>query len=254
MLKPAQRIAATLLRTLSTTLAIILPLCAPTTAHAAPGEFVMIAPLDQAMPIVRIENGVLTGGILKDLGDAIARRLGRRAAYLSVDFTGVKPALTSGRADGMCYVMPFWIDGDYHWSTPLLPDTEMVVARGDAPPIGSLRALGNKPVGTVANYRYPRIEQVLGKHFVRVDSGTMEQNIQQILDGKAQYAVIGESTLTYLQRQHPALHLRPELVFINFKAQCAFSRKSSVPFARVNSVIEAMLNDGTVDQILARYR
>ena len=254
MLKTAQRIAATSLTTLLTTLLTIVPLCAPTAALAGPGEFVMIAPLDQTMPIVRIENGVLTGGILKDLGDAIAKRLGRRAVYLGLDFTDIKQTLSSGRADAMCYVMPFWIDGDYHWSTPLLPDTEMVVASGDAPPIGSLQALGNKPVGTVAGYRYPRIEQVLGKRFLRVDSATMDQNIQQLLTGKSQYAVIGESTLTYLQRQHPALHLRPELVFINFKAQCAFSRKSQVPFARVNGIIEAMLNDGSIDQILARYR
>jgi ABC-type amino acid transport substrate-binding protein len=184
----------------------------------------------------------------------MARRLGRRAVYLSVDGPGVKATLSSGRADGMCYVMPFWIDGDYHWSTPLLPDTEMVVARGDAPVISSLRSLRNKPIGTVAGYRYPRIEQVLGKRFTRVDATTMEQNIQQILDGKAQYAVIGEATMSYLQRQHPALHLRPELVFINFKAQCAVSRQSQVPFQQVNSVIEAMLKDGSVDQILARYR
>lgn len=246
MLKTAQRIAAALLT--------ILPFCAPPCARAASGDFIMIAPLDQTMPIVRFENGVLTGGILKDLGDAMARRLGRRAVYVSLDFTGVKPTLSSGRADGMCYVMPFWIDGDYHWSTPLLPDTEMVVARGDAPAVGSLRGLRNKPIGTVAGYRYPRIEQVLGKRFTRVDAPTMEQNIQQILDGKAQYAVIGETTMSYLQRQHPALHLRPELVFINFKAQCAFSRKSQVPFQQVNSVIEAMLRDGSVEQILARYR
>ena len=246
MLKTALRIAATLLT--------ILPLCASTAVHAAPGEYIMIAPLDQAMPIVRFENGILTGGILKDLGDAMARRLGRRAVYLSVDVPGVKHVLTSGRADGMCYVMPFWIDGDYNWSTPLLPDTEMVVARGDALHIGSLRALRNKPVGTVEGYRYPRIEQVLGKGFKRVDALTIEQNIQQILAGKTQYAVIGETTMSYLQRQYPALHLRPELVFINFKAQCAFSRKSQVPFEQVNSVIETMLKDGSVEQILARYR
>lgn len=246
MLKTATRTAATLLT--------ILPLCATTGARAAPGDFIMIAPLDQTMPIVRFDNALLTGGILKDLGDALAKRLGRRAVYLSVDVPGVKHTLTSGRADAMCYVMPYWIDGDYRWSTPLLPDTEMVVARGDAAPIGSLRGLRGKPVGTVGGYRYPRIEQVLGKRFVRSDAPTMEQNIRQILDGKAQYAVIGETTMAYLQRQYPALHLRPELVFVNFKAQCAFSRKSQVPFEQVNSVIEAMLNDGSIDQILARYR
>jgi len=95
---------------------------------------------------------------------------------------------------------------------------------------------------------------VLGKGFTRVDALTIDQNVQQILAGKTQYAVIGETTMSYLQRQYPALHLRPELVFINFKAQCAFSRKSQVPFEQVNSVIETMLKDGSVEQILARYR
>jgi ABC-type amino acid transport substrate-binding protein len=223
-------------------------------AHAAPGELVMLAPLDQTMPIVRYQNGALAGGILKDLGDALAQRLGRRAVYLSVDVPGVAPALTSGRADAMCYVLPFWIDGDYDWSTPLLPDNEMVVGLADAPPLRSLKDLKDKPIGTVAGYRYPRVERVLGKRFARTDSASMELNVQRMVEGKAQYTMVGEATLLYQQRIHPELKVRPELVFSSFKAQCAFSRKSQVPFAEANRVIDAMLKDGSIDQILARYR
>ena len=222
--------------------------------HAAPGELVMLAPLDQTMPIVRYQNGALAGGILKDLGDALAQRLGRRAVYLSVDVPGVAPALTSGRADAMCYVLPFWIDGDYDWSTPLLPDNEMVVGLVDAPPLRSLKDLKDKPIGTVAGYRYPRVERVLGKRFARTDSASMELNVQRMVEGKAQYTMVGETTLLYQQRIHPELKVRPELVFSSFKAQCAFSRKSQVPFAEANRVIDAMLKDGSIDQILARYR
>jgi polar amino acid transport system substrate-binding protein len=223
-------------------------------AHAAPGELVMLAPLDQTMPIVRFQNGALSGGILKDLGDALAQRLGRRAVYLSVDVPGVAPALTGGRADAMCYVLPFWIDGDYDWSTPLLPDNEMVVGLADAPPLRSLKDLKDKPIGTVAGYRYPRVERVLGKRFARTDSASMELNVQRMVEGKAQYTMVGEATLLYQQRIHPELKVRPELVFSSFKAQCAFSRKSQVPFAEANRVIDAMLKDGSIDQILARYR
>lgn len=237
-----------------TTLLTVGPLCVALSAQAGQGELVMVAPLDQAMPIVRIENGVLTGGIIKDFGDALAKRLGRRALYVSVDGGAVSPVLTSGRADALCYVMPAWIDGDYHWSTPFLPDTEMLIARGDAPAVGSLRGLRNKPVGTVLGYRYPRIEQVLGEGFVRVDAANMDQNIERILIGKAQYALIGDTTLAYLQRGHPELHLRRELMFFSFKAQCAFSRKSSQLFEQANSAIDAMLKDGSINQILARYR
>ena len=214
----------------------------------------MLAPLDQTMPIVRFQNGALAGGILKDVGDAIAQRLGRRASYISVDVQGVAPALSSGRADAMCYVMPFWIDGDYNWSAPMLPDTEMVVAQAQMPHLRSLKDLKDKPVGTVAGYRYPRVERVLGGRFVRVDSGSMELNVQQMVTGKAPYTMVGENTLLYLQRIHPELKLRPELVFSNFKAQCAFSRKSQVPFEDANRVMDEMLKDGSITQILARYR
>ncbi|OEZ56300.1 ABC transporter substrate-binding protein [Duganella sp. HH105] len=242
-----------LLTSLSTILLSALPLAAGD-APGAPGELVMLAPLDQTMPIVRFSNGVLAGGIIKDVGDALAQRLGRRAVYLSVDVAGVTPALTSGRADAMCYVLPFWIDGDYDWSMPLLPDTEMVVARADAPRLRSLKDLKDTPIGTVAGYRYPRVEQVLGRQFARTDAASMDLNVQQMIAGKVQYTLAGESTLFYLQRIHPQLKLRPELVFSSFKAQCAFSRKSQVPFNDANRAIDALLREGVIDQILARYR
>ncbi|MES2346144.1 MAG: transporter substrate-binding domain-containing protein [Pseudomonadota bacterium] len=235
-------------------LTVLLAALLPPAVHAAPGELVMLAPLDQTMPIVRFQNGALAGGIIKDLGDALAQRLGRRAVYISVDVPSVTPALSGGRADAMCYVLPFWIDGDYDWSTPLLPDNEMVVGLVDAPPLRSLKDLKDKPIGTVAGYRYPRVERVLGKRFARTDSASMELNVQRMVEGKAQYTMVGEATLLYQQRIHPGLKVRPELVFSSFKAQCAFSRKSQVPFAEANRVIDAMLKDGSIDQILARYR
>jgi ABC-type amino acid transport substrate-binding protein len=233
------------------TLLMALPLCA---AHAAQTDLVMLAPLDTSMPIARFQNGALAGGIIKDVGDMLAQRLGRRASYLSVDVNGVTPALTGGRADGMCYVLPSWIDGDYNWSTPLFPDAEMVAAMGDAPHLRSLRDLRDKPVGTVAGYRYPRVEQVLGKHFARVDAESMDLNLRELGKGNGQYAIIGEAVLAYLHRNDPVLRLRPELVFSTYKAGCAFSRLTHVPFQDINRTLDAMLKDGASDQILARYR
>jgi ABC-type amino acid transport substrate-binding protein len=231
---------------------LLLPLCLAAQARAA--DLVMVAPTDQAMPIVRFQDGHLTGGIIKDLGDAIAQRMGRRPVYLNVDVPGVQPTLGSGRADAMCYVMPFWIDGDYLWSSPLIPDAEMVVARPAAATIRSLKDLRDKQVGTVAGYRYPRVEQVLGKRFARADAENIEKNLQQLASGKVDYTIIGENTLAYLQRIHPGQAMRVDLVFSTYKAQCALSRKSSVSAEEFNRAIDALLEDGSVSQILARYR
>jgi ABC-type amino acid transport substrate-binding protein len=224
------------------------------TALAAPGELVMLAPLDQAMPIARIQNGVISGGVVKDFGDALAQRLGRRAVYLNADSMDVKPALSSGRADGMCYVVPFWIDGDYNWSPPLFPDAEMIAARHDVPHLQSLKDLRDKQVGTVIRYRYQRVEQVLGRHFRRVDAANMEANIEQMLAGKLPYTMISESSLNYLNRVTPGLKVRADLVFSAYKAQCAFSKQSAIPFTEISHAINSLVRDGSIDQILARYR
>lgn len=234
--------------------AALLALLLSCTASALASDLVMLAPVDQAMPVVRFQDGRLTGGILKDVGDAIAARMGRRAVYLNADVADVKPMLTSGRADALCYVLPFWIDGDYEWSTPLIADAEMLVARVGSPAVHSLRDLRDRPVATVGGYRYPRVEQVLGKHFIRTDAENLEKALQQLTDGKVQYAIVGENLLAYTQHANPALKVRPVLVFSQFKAQCAVSRKSQAPFKEFNHAIDALLEDGSIEQILARYR
>ena len=223
-------------------------------ALAGPGELVMLAPVDQAMPIARFQNGAVAGGVVKDFGDVLAQRLGRRAVYLNADVPDVTPMLSSGRADGMCYVLPFWIDGDYDWSAPLFPDAEMIAARVDMPHLRSLKDLRDKPVGTVVDYRYQRVEQVLGQRFRRVDAANMEANIQQMIAGKVPYTMISEATLNYQSRIHPGMKVRGDLVFSAYKAQCAFSQKSQVPFNEISRVIDTLIKDGSVDQILARYR
>jgi ABC-type amino acid transport substrate-binding protein len=231
--------------------ALLLPL---TAVHAAPAELTMLAPLESTMPLARYEHGQLAGGIIKDIGDALAQRLGRRAGYISVFVGGVQPALSSGRADLMCHVLPAWIDGNYLWTEPVFQDAEIIAGYGAAPHLHSLKDLRGKRVGTVAGYRYPRIEQVLGQRFNRVDAPSMEHNLQSAMRGAVPYAIISEVTLAYLKRSDASLALRPELVFAAFKTQCAVSRSGRVSLADVAQALDAMSRDGSIDQILARYR
>ena len=136
----------------------------------------------------------------------------------------------------------------------MLPDAEMIAARQDAPHLRSLKDLKDKPVGTVVGYRYPRVQLVLGKRFKRVDAANMEKNIQQMVAGKIPYTMISEATLNYQHRLNPDLKVRADLVFSSYKAQCAFSKKSAVPFDEVSKALDALIKDGSIDQIMARYR
>jgi ABC-type amino acid transport substrate-binding protein len=180
--------------------------------------------------------------------------MGRKATYLNVAGDAVSAALSQNKADGICYVRPFWIDGNFDWTRPVIPDAELVASLPRAPVIGSLLDLRDRPTGTVAGYRYPRVEQVLGERFQRRDSATMEDNLRLMMAGSHNYTIIGQATLQYQLKVNKALKLRPDLVFASFTAQCAFSKRGNVNFGDVNNALNTLIDDGTVEAILARYR
>jgi polar amino acid transport system substrate-binding protein len=219
-------------------------------AAQVPPPLVFIAPTNHSMPMARFENGELVGGLLKDLGELIARRMGRRAVFVSIPSRRVSEALSEGRGDAVCYVLPRWIQGNFRWSQPLIPNGGMVVARSDAPVLHTLADLADKPVGTIVGYRYPEIEAALGSHFIRDDAPTMDSNFRKLDVGRMQYAVMEQATLNYRLRTQPRARLRAELGFNTFKAQCAFSQLSRVPFEQADEAINGLLADGSIQALL----
>ena len=82
----------------------------------------------------------------------------------------------------------------------------------------------------------------------------MELNISKIQHGRMQYAIMGRMTAEYLMRAEPQHKLRIDFEFDPFKAQCAFSRKSAIPFDDVQRAIGSLVSDGSIDRLLHRYR
>ncbi len=241
---------ATTLRSLL--LVTSLPSCA--LAQASEDSIVFIAPTNNAMPLSQFTNGQLSGGILMELGNAIAQRLGRTARFVSVPSKRVSIVLNKGEADGVCYVMPHWIDGDFNWSRPLIPNNVLLVAHSKAPPIKSLAALAGQSIGTVAGYRYPEMDELLGKQFVRDDAPTSELQMIKLAAGRAKYAIIGQTMFDYLRRHDPSFQARAELQITSLVTQCAFARSSKIPFAQVEKAINALADQGGIDTILSHYR
>jgi ABC-type amino acid transport substrate-binding protein len=228
--------------------------CAGTSAWAALPEMVFIAPTNNTMPLVQFKDGQLSGGILKDLGEAIAGQLGRRARFDAIPSKRVWTVLREGGADGVCYVMPQWAEGEFDWSRPLIPDGAVIAAHPSAPPVTRLAQLAGVRIGTVLGYHYPTVEAQLGKGFVRDDGPTMEHNLSKLGAGRRQYALAELISVQHRLRGAGAGSLRVEIVFEHIKAHCAFSKRSRLPFAEVDQAIDRIALDGTVEKILARYR
>jgi len=224
-------------------------------AHAE-GEIVVAAPLSNAMPLASFENEQLKDGIMRDLGLAIAQRLGRTARFLPVSRNRLNGALADGQADVLCYVMPGWTEQTpLRWSRPLIPNRDLLVARADAPPIKSIAELTDEPIGAVLGYRYPEVERTLGSHFRRDDGPDMHSNLRKLAAGRVRYAIVDQLTLQYETRT-TLREFKPgqTLTVSSFVAHCAFSLKGRVPPEELQRSADSLLQDGTVDAILARYR
>jgi polar amino acid transport system substrate-binding protein len=233
---------------------LLLALAACAAAHAAQDEMVFIAPLNHAMPLAQFKDGRLNNGILMELGIAIAHRVGRTARFVSVPSKRVSMVLARGEADAVCYVLPHWIDGDFRWSRPLIPNAMLLVAHARAPVIHSVAELAGIKIGTVAGYRYPEIEAVLGAQFVRDDAPTSELTVSKLIARRTNYAIIGQSMFDYQRRYDKSFDARGDLVVANVHTQCAFSTLSKIPFAQVDKAINALADQGGMEDILSHYR
>lgn len=224
------------------------------TGMAGAQELVMIAPTNHAMPWAKFKDGVLTDGILKEMGEAIAARTGRRARFIDLPSKRVAGELTLGHGDGVCYVMPSWIAGDFNWTVPLIPSGGLLVAHPDVPVLKDLAHLAGEPIGTVIGYNYRQLDEALGPHYLRDDAPTMEHNVRKLAAGRRHYAIVEATSLAYLMRIDKSLRLRTDLVIATFKAKCAFSKRAQVPFAQIERAIDSLVSDGSIERILSHYR
>jgi len=223
-------------------------------AAAAEPALRFIAPLNHAMPFGGFEQGRFATGIVKDLSDDIAQRVGRSVEYLPVPPRRVAQVLAAGEADGVCYVARGWIDGDFHWSPPMLEHAGVVAAHRQAARLSSLQDLADKPLGTVHAYRYPQFEQVLGKRFVRDDAPSMLINLRKLAAHRTDYALTEQITLEYHNKLHPKDSLKAALPLSPYRTHCVFTLAHELPLERLDQAARDMVKDGSVERILARYR
>ncbi len=220
---------------------------------AAEGELVFIAATNHTAPLSTFEGDRLAGGIVKDLGDALAHRMGLRARYVSQPSKRAPQALRDGMGDLLCYTRPQWIGADLRFTVPVLPNAEVVAARAEAPVLRNLRQLEGQAVGSVLGYQYPDLDQALGDGFRRDNAIDMTGNLRKLMAGRMAYALTDRLVLSDLRRRHPELGLREDLVVNSFVAPCALSPKSKLSLTALNAALRAMLADGTVQRIVDRY-
>src|SRR5471032_1272944 len=83
---------------------------------APPPELVVLVDTGTEMPMAGFRDGQLVDGIHKDLGLALARKLGRAAVFHPLPRKRIAMALEAGKADLICMDLPPWLPGKFRWS------------------------------------------------------------------------------------------------------------------------------------------
>ena len=216
-------------------------------------RIVFMAPTNHSMPWAEFHEGRLLGGILKELGDELAARMGYQAQFLPMPSQRVRQALRAGEADVLCYVIPGWIGADFGWTLPVLPHAEVIATRAPSEPFKHLQDLAGRRVGTVLGYRYPTLEKALGAGFVREDAPSMGSNLRKLSAGHIVFAVTESITLRHHARQYPAVALQEVWVVERFDVPCALSLRSKLALADLNHAIQSLTQDGSLRRLLARF-
>lgn len=236
-------------RTLTLCLALLLPL----SLRAA--ELVILVDTATEMPMARFEHYQLVEGTHKDIGVALAKALGREPRFLVLPRKRILDALKSGQADLLCGYIPEWLDAKFDWSQPFMSLVEVIVTDRAAPRPRTLADLRGEPIGTVFGYKYPELERVLGKDFVRADGPSTELNLRKLARGRLRHMVTSRHLVEYrVKLGDPVLSLHPPLVVKEYMAGCAVSPNGRVTPAQVHHAVGQIVRDGTVAAIMGRYK
>jgi ABC-type amino acid transport substrate-binding protein len=219
-----------------------------------------------SMPFSEFKNTAsgrleLTGGIIKDWQDALARELHRTPVNIYYSRMRQDQAAASGQVDLRCFVSPEWVPPalrqQYDWPTPFMHVEERLAGSVGKPQIRSVNELHGKTVGMVLGYRYPALEPLFDRHLANRDNAPNEAGVlAKQLAGRTDYMAVRTLDFYYLQRQNPALgvlQLSPLVINIA-PLYCARPKTSQLSLEELVQAQQRLLDAGTMEKILQRYR
>lgn len=210
-----------------------------------------------AMPMTDFTNGELTGGLLKDFGDALARQLHYQARYVGLPRKRVEAALAGRQVDLLCDLRPEWLDErGWLWSDTVFSNEQIVVNRRDTAPLKALPALAGERVGTILGYRYPRMDKVLGTSFERDDAASDDINLSKLLSRRFRYLITNSLYFDYQLKTHAQRAvLAPDyLKVMTFDTYCALPPHGKLDLPSLNQAIATLRRRGDIDRLRDNYR
>jgi len=225
-------------------------------AAQAPLRFVI--PDSWSMPMVQLERGKPTQGILYDMMLSLATQVGVPAEFHVLPRRRIQSAMEQGEVDVRCYAAQSWLprqSGDYTWSIPLFTQPDLLVARHAQPDAVNPADLPNQSIGTVLSYSYPTLQPLFDTDQLRRDDArSQEQVLEKLLAGRNQYAVSNRWSLDWFnQRLLPERQLHSVAVLQEQNVGCYVRNDPQVPVERILRTLVRMKMSGEIDETVRLY-
>ena len=227
-------------------------------AMAAQAPLRFAVPDSWAMPMVQLQGGRPTQGILHDILLSLATQVGAPAQFIVLPRARVQSAMEHGDIDVRCYAAQSWLpnqSGDYIWSVPLWFQRDLLVSREDQSAQINPADLPRQAIGTVLGYSYPTLQSLFdADRLQREDARNQEQVLEKLLAGRYRYAVSNQWTLDWInQRLLPEQQLRGVAVLQEQHIGCYVRNDPKVPVQRILRTLLRMKMSGEIDDIIRLY-
>lgn len=207
----------------------------------------------QSAPYALVENGVLTGGLLFDVGSALAVEMDRKLEFVNVPRKRLAGSLAAGSIHIRCHLSPVWMkEPDKFLWTPTLYKSKTIVAAltDDAPDIETIADLKGKTIGTVLGFKYAdEIEGMFKDNTaVRADSAAVSNLIKMMGYGRVD-VVIGTKLILQYEIQKAGADNLYEIAPLEIRSQdiqCAISKTSSALSTKILMAMNALINRNVI--------
>ncbi|WP_410499411.1 substrate-binding periplasmic protein [Chitinibacter sp. S2-10] len=196
-------------------------------AQAAP--LLIIANEGRQAPAIISNHGNLTGGMLLELGQALAQEAKQSVKYQLFPRKRLERMAGQGRFDYVCLLNPAWLPATMplRWGPAMLDESNVLLFRSGTHSPASIQEIYGETLSTVLGYRYSSLETLFQQgQLKRSDALTEEQLMRKVQAGREHYGIINRFSLRWFNRSLPAeQRLQEGLVINSASLHCAVPAK-----------------------------
>lgn len=196
----------------------------------------------------------LTGGVAKELLDALALQLKRDVVYLDLPRGRVVEWLVTDKADISCFLNPQWVPANYQlsWTPVLFSTRQFIIRRIQDSPVRSNQDLFRKRIGTTRGFSYPELEHLFQtESAVRDDAESLEKNIQRLQQGRLDLVMTVDLSYGHYQQHFDTSKLAADPLWAKAaEVYCALNPKNELLVQQIQQQLVLMQQQGVIDHIL----